>query len=79
MPGGPEAKESPGFFDFSEVLTFFLHCGSVLSIECKISTPRSSIGDGFEDKCETCTSTEYRSHTNLTKLRREDLARSVLP
>ena len=81
MPAGPEAKESPGFFDLvafsSEVLIIFLHCGSVLTVERKSWTPTSSISDKFKDECEgTCTSTEGRSHTNL---RREDFARSILP
>ena len=38
MPAGPEAKESPGFFDlmaFFRSTNIFLPCGSVLTVERK--------------------------------------------
>ena len=74
MPAGPEAKESPGFFDlmaFSfEVLIFFALWFSADSRKLNSDEVRSMTNS------KTMWSTEDRSHT---KLRREDFARSILP
>ena len=81
MPAGPEAKESPGFFD---LMAFFrstnIFCPVVQcwqsNAKAKLWQVRSVTNSKTNVKEHACTSTEDRSHT---KLRREDLARSILP
>ena len=47
---------------------YFLHCGSVLTVERKSWTPTSSVSDEFEDECEgTCTRSRSFSHKVTTR------------